>query len=451
MARILIVDDEAKIRHLLSIILERNGHLVDTAVDGAMALEKVIKGGIELIICDIKMPRLSGFDLIKEINQADVNCPVIFITAFATVESAVKALRLGAADYITKPFDESQIILSIEKTLNLARVMAENRDLKQRLVSASQKNDEIISVSEAMKTVMLLAQKAARSNSVVLIQGESGTGKELIARFIHHESERKDQRFVPINCAAISPSLVESELFGYEKGAFTGADRTSAGKFEYADRGTLFMDEIGDLSIDAQAKLLRALQEKKIRRVGGNVELNVDVRVVCATNQRLSDMVEKGKFREDLFYRINILPIDLPPLRHRREDIIPLAEHFLRKFSDGSSWEVTDGAARILKEYQWPGNVRELSNVMERTTILFAVNGKVTSNALSFLHSQQNFCIKDDERHFTLPASGVSLEKIQDDLVRQALEATGNNQTVAAKMLGLTRAKFRVLLKRLEG
>jgi transcriptional regulator with GAF, ATPase, and Fis domain len=306
--------------------------------------------------------------------------------------------------------------------------------------------DEIVCVSESMKKVISLASKVAGSDSAVLITGESGTGKELIARFIHHQSTRKSKRFVPINCAAISPNLVESEMFGHEKGAFTGADRRTQGKFEFADKGTLFLDEIGDLSLEAQATLLRVLQEKKIQRVGGNEEMDVDVRLVCATNRNLEDLVEKKQFREDLFYRINVFPIEATPLRERKMDIVPLCTHFLKRFSGKEEIQMTDGAIRLATEYRWPGNVRELVNVMERALILGGDHGGITAEVLSFLRKAPA-CDDRNGIGFRLPADGISFEVFQQDIVRQAMAATGDNQTLAAELLGLTRAKFRVLLK----
>jgi DNA-binding NtrC family response regulator len=445
-AHILIVDDEERMRHLLSILLARRGYRVDQAADGVDALEMVRNTPFDMVIADIKMPRMDGLGLLSRIREMDIPCPVVFITAFATVDSAVEAMRAGAADYITKPFEEDRIVLTIERTLSVSRVMAENRDLKRELQEAAG-GREIVYVSEGMARVIDLATRVGRSESAVLISGESGTGKELLARYIHYVSPRKTARFVPVNCAAISPNLVESELFGHEKGAFTGAIRKAAGKFEYASGGTLFLDEIGDLSLEAQAKLLRALQEKRIQRVGGNEELPVDVRVVCATNQDLQHLVRNGAFRKDLFFRINVFPIHPPPLRDRRDDVVPLATHFLSKMGAGRV-RLTEGAGRVLSEYPWQGNVRELENVMERAVIL-AGGDTITAHTLSFLRTEPSG--EGEVAGFSLPAEGISLEELESDLVRQALESTQNNQTAAAGLLGLTRAKFRVLLRRATG
>lgn len=445
MAHILVVDDEEKMRELLAIMLGRSGYSIDQAGNGLEALEKIIATPYDLVISDIKMPEMDGMELIAQMQQQDIFCPVVFITAFATIDSAVNAMKKGAADYITKPFEKETILLTIERTLHLSRILAENRELKLEL-QKSQGPGQIVFSSNEMKTVMDLALKVATSNSAVLLIGESGTGKELLAQFIHRTSQYREGRFVPVNCAAISPNLVESELFGHEKGAFTGAERKAIGKFEYAEKGTLFLDEIGDLPAEAQAKILRVLQEKKIQRVGGNEEIEVDVRIVCATNRNLEELVKNGGFRQDLFFRISVFPIESPPLRERPDDIIPLARHFLSQFAVGGSLELTDGAKRILCEHSWPGNVRELANAMERAVILDGSQGAITAATLSFLRPEKS--ARNIRNNFTLLPAGIKLEELEKDLVRQSLELSGNNQTSAAALLGLSRAKFRVLLNK---
>ena len=446
MVRILVVDDEEKMRHLLSIMLERRGYHVDQAGDGVDALKRLETVHCDMVITDVKMPRMDGETLLKRIMKMDEPCPVVFITAFATVESAVDIMRAGAVDYITKPFEEERILLTVERTLNLSRIIAENRDLKKELQQTAG-SEEIVYGSGKMSGVMDLSARVAEGDTAVLITGESGTGKELLAKYIHNASPRRDKRFVPVNCAAISPNLVEAELFGHEKGAFTGAIRRNQGRFEYADGGTLFLDEIGDLSPEAQAKLLRALQEKKIQRVGGNEEIPVDVRVICATNQNLGELASRGDFRQDLYFRINVFPVEPPPLRDRMDDVILLARHFLHLIGDGSEIDLTDGAERVLKEYTWPGNVRELANVMERSMILAGRGGCITADTLSFLRSPSPFGTEYSD--FQLPPQGIMLEEIEKDFVKQSLAMTNNNQTAAARMLGLTRAKFRVLMKQI--
>ncbi|MBW1816153.1 MAG: sigma-54-dependent Fis family transcriptional regulator [Deltaproteobacteria bacterium] len=447
MAHILIVDDEERMRHLLSIMLDRQGHQVAQAGDGAEALDIIDERPFDMVIADIKMPRMDGMELLGRITEMEAPCPVVIITAFATIDSAVDAMRRGAADFITKPFEEDRILSTVERTLSLSRIMVENRDLKAELRKVAG-GDEIVYGSAPMSEAMGLASRVAESDTAVLIAGESGTGKELMARFIHRAGSRAGARFVPVNCAAISPGLVESELFGYEKGAFTGADRRTAGKFEYASDGTLFLDEIGDLPGAAQAKLLRALQEKKIQRVGGNKEIPVDVRVICATNQDLDELVRKGAFRRDLFFRVNVFPIYPPPLRERKDDIPLLSRYFLGGLGQGSEPKLTEGAERMLQSCQWPGNVRELANAMERAFILAQGRGAITVDTLAFL--KQTGGGGPVGAAFSLPAEGISLEDLEMALVRQALDASGDNQSAAAKLLGLTRAKFRVLLKRLS-
>jgi DNA-binding NtrC family response regulator len=444
MARILIVDDEERMRHLLSIMLSRRGYHVDQAGDGVEALEMICATPFDMIITDIKMPRMDGIELLKKIMERDIPSPVVFITAFATVESAVEAMRQGAVDYIIKPFEEARILLTVERTLGLSRIMAENRNLRKEIRKTAG-GEDIVYASEKMTKVMELAAMVAGTDTAVMITGESGTGKELLSRYIHNASPRCKERFVPLNCAAISPNLVESELFGHEKGSFTGAVQKSIGKFEYADKGTLFLDELGDLSLEAQAKLLRALQEKKIQRVGGNEEIAVDIRFICATNQSLSEQVKKGRFREDLFFRINVFPIELPPLRQRADDAVLLARHFLRRLEGGvEKTQFSNGALSVLKGYTWPGNVRELANAVERAMILAQGKGNITSETLSFLSTVQPR--STDHAGFRLPPEGISLEEIQKDMVRQALQTCRDNQTAAARFLGLTRSKFRVLL-----
>lgn len=444
MAHILIVDDEERMRHLLSIMLSRSGYHVDQAGDGVEALEMISAQPFDMIITDIKMPRMDGIELLKKIMELDIPYPVVFITAFATVESAVEAMRQGAVDYIIKPFEEDRILLTVERTLGLSRIMAENRNLR-REIRKTAGGEAIVYASEKMTRAMDLAAMVAGTDTAVMISGESGTGKELLSRYIHNAGPRRKERFVPLNCAAISPNLVESELFGHEKGSFTGAVQKSLGKFEYADKGTLFLDEIGDLSLEAQSRLLRAIQEKKIQRVGGNQEIPVDVRFICATNQSLSEHVQKGRFREDLFFRIHVFPIKLPPLRERTDDVLLLARHFLRRLEGGlDKTQFSSGALRVLKEYTWPGNVRELANAVERAMILAQGKGTITSETLSFLETTPP--ISTGLAGFRLPPEGILLEEIEKDMVRQALETCKDNQTAAARYLGLTRAKFRVLL-----
>ncbi len=452
MAYILVVDDEEKIRHILRIMLELKGHTVDEAGDGAKALEMVRDNPYDLVISDIRMPGMDGLELLGNIQEMDIPCPVIFMTAFATVDSAVEAMKKGAVDYITKPFDESRIMLTVEKAVGISRILAENRMLRNELERQDEEDGELICVSEKMKKLLAtISRVAKKADTTVLVTGESGTGKEVIARYIHRNSPRAGKRFVAVNCAAITDSLVESTLFGHEKGAFTGADRRKEGLFEYASGGTLFLDEVGDLPLEAQAKLLRALQEKVVQRVGGNSQIPVDIRVICATNRDLQPMVDEGRFRADLFYRINVFPVHIPPLRERQEAIVPLAEHFLRKFRETVRDGVpvfTQGAKRILVSHSWPGNVRELANAIERAAIL-ADELPITADDLSFLSA-----VRPPEGggvEWKLPESGIDLEELEKDLIRQALDMSNNNQSAAARLLGLSRSKFRTRLKAATG
>lgn len=445
MARILVVDDEKKMRHLLSMMLASRGHTAEQAADGREAFDLLQRKPYDLVITDLRMPHMDGRELFRHMKSRGIDIPVIFITAFATVESAVESLQEGVVDYISKPFEEDRILATVERTLRLSSILEQNRDLLNELRRMSGSYD-IVFQSQAMHRVVNLVRAVAEEDTTVLIRGESGTGKELLARFIHETSPRRTKRFVPVNCAAIPQGLIESELFGHEKGAFTSADRRSLGKFEAASQGTLFLDEIGDMPLDAQAKLLRVLQEKKIQRVGGQTEIPVDVRILCATNQDLESLVQEGRFRSDLFYRINVFPIELPPLRHRLEDVPLLANHFARRFFESDDLEITPGAMDLLMNYSWPGNVRELANVMERACILAKKNRRITAEHLVFLKPAENG-ETGAGTVFKLSPHGLNLEILEMELVEQALALANNNQSAAARLLGLTRAKFRVLYR----
>ncbi len=453
MAHILIVDDEPKLRHILRVMLTLKGYHVDEAGDGEEALEKLSTTPYDLVISDIKMPRLDGFSLLARIKAMELPCPVVFITAFATVDTAVEALKHGAVDFITKPFEEERILLTIEKAVGIGKIINENKQLKEELARTDTSDDPVIVSSKMIKLLEMARKVALKPDTTVMITGESGVGKEVVARFIHRHSQRSNARFVPVNCAAISESLVESILFGHERGAFTGADKKKMGFFEYASGGTLMLDEVGDLPEAAQAKLLRALQEKIIQRVGGNEEIKVDVRLICATNRDLKKMVDEGRFREDLYYRINVFPLEVPPLRERKEDIVPLAEYFIKKFRLKTTQDpkqtdlLTNGAKRILMEHKWPGNIRELSNAVERAVIL-AGDAIVSSDDLAFLKPGIVEGIKPGL--IALPTDGIDLEELEKDLIRQAIAATNDNVCAAARLLGLTRSKLRTRVKQLE-
>ncbi|MCY7346411.1 MAG: sigma-54 dependent transcriptional regulator [Pyrinomonadaceae bacterium] len=428
---ILVVDDEKSQREILEMILSGEGYDVTTASSGEAAMKFVADRHFDLVLTDLKMTGMSGLDLLKELTDFDKSIIVLLLTAHGTVDSAVDALRLGAFDYLQKPYDREKLLDTISRALN----------------KLSNLDAEIVSESPEMDRVKKLILKVAKSNSTVLIRGESGTGKELIARAIHNNSLRSSEVFQAVNCAAINENLLESELFGHEKGSFTGAVGEKKGLFEVADNGTLFLDEIGELDISLQAKILRALQEKQIRRVGGVKELNVDVRVVAATNRDLLKMSEEGRFREDLYYRLNVLSIELPALRERRSDVPILIEYFLQKHTRGSDRQVTleKTARSILENYAYPGNVRQLESAIERA-ILLCENNQITVEDLPPEMSQSARPVSANDL-FKLPAEGVNFEDVERSLIMQAMERTDNNITKSAKLLGLT---FRTLQYRLE-
>jgi DNA-binding NtrC family response regulator len=452
MSKILIVDDEQKLRHILQIILEQQGYETSQAENGQTALELIKKYHYSLIITDLKMPIMDGLTLLREVKQIDPDFPVVVLTAYGSIESAVEAMKEGALDYISKPFEEEKILMTVRRSMKFSELVEEKRVHLEEL-SASFDFTNIIAEAQQMLQILNQAAKVAKApHTTVLLLGESGTGKELLARAIHHNSNRRGKKFVAINCAAISPNLIESELFGHEKGAFTGAEKIKIGKFELANEGTVFLDEIGDLSLEAQAKVLRFLQEREFERVGGNETIRSDVRVIGATNKELNKLVEKEEFREDLYYRIKVFPLKLPPLRERRGDILPLAQHFLHQYAQSmgkAQPRITDEAKRILFKYAWPGNIRELENAIERAVIL-SKDGVIIPGNLRFLtYSIENF--RESEGIFTLPEEGIDLEEMEIDIVRQSLKMANNNQTDAAKLLGLTRGKFRSLIKHLKG
>ncbi len=451
MAKILIVDDEERIRQILKIMLSEADHSVADACDGKDALEALHKESFDLVISDMRMDRLNGKELLSEIKKNALGVPVIFITAFASLESAVDALHLGAADYLVKPFDEKQVLLAVERALGVGRLLIENARLRQDICQG-EKDGQPVFKSDKMLHVRDMAEKVAKTDATVLVTGESGTGKEVVSRLIHRAGKRKDQRFVAVNCAAISHNLIESELFGHEKGAFTGADKRKEGKFEYADKGTLFLDEIGELPMEAQSKLLRVIQEKVVQRVGSNTDCKVDVRLVCATNKDLTQLVKEKKFREDLYYRLAVFPIHVPPLRERKADILSLATHFILKYiaqPDFAGDLFTPAASRILENYSWKGNVRELANIIERIMILKDGRVPVSSDDLRFLELESN-PEKDTKGLVRIPPGGIDFDELEKNIVIQTLEMTSWNQSAAARLLGLTRARFRTLMNLME-
>jgi len=451
MNRILIVDDEEKLRHILQLMLERQGFETAQAANGEEALQLIKKYNFGMVITDLKMPVMDGMTLLKEIKKIDPDYPVIVLTAFGSIESAADAMEEGALYFFTKPFDEEKIINKVKRYMRISDLLEEQLIHREEL-SASFNFSNIVAESQQMLSILQPAAHVAQSpQTTVLILGESGTGKELLARVIHHNSSRRGKRFMAINCAAIPHTLIESELFGHEKGAFTGADKQKMGRFELGHGGTIFLDEIGDLSMEAQPKVLRFLQEREFERVGGTETLKSDVRVICATNKALEEQVEKGTFRQDLFYRINVFPLTLPPLRERGNDIILLGAHFLQRFCQAMGKpnpQIDEAAKRILKKYAWPGNVRELENAIERAVIL-SKDGAITPETLRFLAAAPG-TMPAGEQQFPLPEEGINLEDMEREIVRQSLRRAQNNQTAAAKLLGLSRGKFRSLLKQLK-
>lgn len=369
-ATILITDDEKSIRNTLREILEFENYNIVEAENGEKALNAIKKEQIDLVILDIKMQGMDGIEVLERIKKIEPELPVIMISGHGTIKIAVEATKLGAFDFLEKPPDLNRLLISIRNGLNSSDLIKENKQIRSELFGST----EIIGDSPAIQGIKKLISKVATSNSRVLITGENGTGKELVARAIHDQSERSSKKFVDVNCAAIPTDLLESELFGHEKGAFTGATAQRIGKFEQADKGTLFLDEIGDMSADSQAKVLRALQENRIVRVGGNERIDIDVRILAATNKDLQEEIQKGNFREDLFHRLNVIPIQLPPLRDRREDITVLAQWYLDKLSEKeiifSGKSFSDDALETMKKMDWPGNIRELQNIVERVALL---------------------------------------------------------------------------------
>jgi len=383
MARILIVDDQDMMRDSLAATLAREGHEVVAATDGPTAITRLTQGRFDLLISDLKMPKMTGIELLTEVKRIRPDMPVVLMTAFASVQTAVEAMKLGAYDYIQKPFDGEEIKMLVERTLEHSRLKLENAALRSMAELNSPR--PLVGNSEIMGDVKRMIEQVAKSNATVLIRGESGTGKEVVARAIHAASERRDRPMLAVNCAALSESLLESELFGHEKGAFTGADRLRRGRFELADGGTLLLDEISEIAPGLQAKLLRVLQENAFERVGSSLTQQVDVRVIATSNRDLESAVNEGKFRGDLLYRLNVVPIELPPLRQRAEDIPELVKHFLHQISKREKTvfrHIEPEAIRIMQRYPWPGNVRELQNIVERASVLEMAEGVIRAETI---------------------------------------------------------------------
>lgn len=446
--RILIVDDEAKMLRVLELQLQTAGYQVTKASNGEVGV-KLLESSLEddqpfaLAITDLRMPGMDGLAFLKEIRTRSAALPVIVMTAFGTVETAVEAMKNGASDYLLKPFSLEDMMITIEKVLELHHLRRENRELKAELTRRFDFG-QIIGRSERMREIFETAKRVAPTNATVLLGGESGTGKGMLARALHLDSQRADQPFVKITCSAIPENLMESELFGYEKGAFTGAMRSHAGKFEQADGGTVFLDEIGDVPPPVQVKLLRVLQEREFERLGGTKTIEVDVRIIAATNQDLRAALEQGAFREDLYYRLNVVPINLPPLRERKEDVEDLAEHFLERFSEstgGRIKSISPAAVDKLRGYHWPGNVRELENIIQRAMVLAPGEAVEADDVILDGQPESRPATSDG----FLP-EGMTLEQFEQQLIREAMRRADNNKSQAARLLGLTRNALRYRL-----
>jgi DNA-binding NtrC family response regulator len=439
--RILLVEDEDKLRRALELHLRSLGFEVTVAPSAEDALSAIDRS--DLVLSDLRLPGMDGVEFLSRIRLTNSVSPVILMTAYGTVESAVDAMRKGASDFLTKPFSLDHLTSVIERALEMRALRDENRKLREEL-GKRYDLENIIGRSEPMQEVFQLVMRVAAAKSTVLIAGESGVGKDLIARAIHYHSPRRERPFVKINCTAIPENLMESELFGYDKGAFTGANTAKPGKFEEANTGTVFLDEIGDVTPAVQVKLLRILQEREFERLGSNKTIGIDVRVIAATNQDLRVALEQGTFREDLFYRLNVVPINVPPLRKRKEDIPYLAQYFLNKFARESARQMdglTDDALRLLESHYWPGNVRELENVIERAVVL-ARSSRLTPEDIRLDDIHKKPVTADDS--FLPP--GMTLDEYEKWLIQEALRRAKGNKSQAARLLGITRNAFRYRL-----
>jgi two-component system, NtrC family, response regulator AtoC len=450
-ARILVVDDEYLIRWTLQQNLVKGGFEVLLAENGEEAVEKLKTEAPDLILLDINMPGMNGYEVLGKAIEIDPAIIPIMLTAYDDVERIVRAMRMGAFDYITKPFNFDQVELSIRKALEASQLKREVSHLRRQRRDWRGFNN-IVAVSEPMSKVLDVAVKIAQSDtSTVLIQGESGTGKELIAHAIHDRSKRENMPMITVNCAGFVENMLENELCGHEKGAFTDARELKKGLLEIAEGGTLFLDEIGDMNLNLQAKLLRLVEQKSFRRIGGLKDIQVDVRIVTATNKDLIKLKEEGKFREDLFYRVNVASVRIPPLRERPDDILPLTKYFVQKYNEEfhkNVRKVARGVEEFFMGYNWPGNVRELRNVIERAMILGDTDELLMENLPVEILGQASRSGKPIEG-IPIPPEGLSLEKVEEALVRQALKMTGGNQTKAAKLLDITRDALRYRMQKL--
>jgi len=440
--RILVVEDEDKLRRVIELQLMTAGFDVDKAPTAEEGLKIVDRA--DLVLTDLKLPNMSGLEFLATIRRQNTQVPVVMMTAFGSVETAVEAMKSGATDFLLKPFSLDHLMQVVYKALEMRALRDENRKLKEEL-GRRYEFDNIIGRSSSMQDIFATIERVGPTRATVLLAGESGVGKDLIARAIHFHSPRRDKPLVKINCTAIPENLMESELFGYEKGAFTGAQTSKPGKFEQADTGTVFLDEIGDVPAAIQVKLLRILQEREFERLGSNVTRHIDVRVVAATNQDLRAALEQGTFREDLYYRLNVVPLNIPPLRERKQDIPFLANHFVKKLAPDTGCQVesiTDAAMDKLMAYHWPGNVRELENVIERSLVMCGAKQLDASDIK--LEDAPRPRAQSGDAHF-LP-DGLTLDQYEQDIIREALKRADGNKSQAARLLGLTRNALRYRL-----
>ena len=446
-SRILIVDDEAPIRALLGEHLQQVGYDVTLAPNGCIAMELLNKGEFDLVLTDLKMPGMTGLELLARVREVDAEVPVMLLTAYGTVQTAVDAMKLGAFDYVLKPFDLEVVELTVRKALEMRQYRTENRYLREQ-VQPAPSFESMVGDSAAMESVYDLIRRVGPTRSAVLLTGETGTGKELVARAIHGLSPRRDRLFVPLNCAAIPPDLLESELFGHTRGAFTGAQADRTGKFELADGGTLFLDEIGDMAYPLQAKLLRVLQEGVIERIGSNKQITLDVRVLSSTHRDLTAGIRAGTFREDLYYRLNVFHLHLPPLRERQADVGHLAGFFLTRFCQElgkPAPALGPAACQLLEQHAWPGNVRELQNLMERAAVL-ATGPEIEPSFFRLLLPQPSNG-NGDSAGDTL-ALEPAVEQVERKLILRALSAANDNKAQAARLLGVSERTLWYKLKR---
>jgi two-component system NtrC family response regulator len=443
--KLLLIDDDYNLSKVLSYQLQKNGFEVSTARNGEDGLSLFSKNKFEIIITDIQMPDITGIDVLRKIREQDAHTIIIIITAHGSVENAIEACKLGANDYLTKPFGQEQLLFVIEKAVKFRKLQDENLLLKQEVVGRY-KIDNMVAVSDKMQEVLRVTTQVAKRNATVLITGESGTGKELIARAIHYNSDRNAKPLITVNCPSIPENLIESELFGHVKGAFTGAIKDRKGQFERADGGSIFLDEIGELKADLQAKLLRVLQEQEFQQVGGSETIKVNVRVIAATNIDLEKLIKEKNFREDLYYRLNVIPIKIAPLRERKDDIPSLIDFFMKKHEEGGNYRINKEATTLLLKYDWPGNVRELENIIERILTLVTDNEITPADIPDHILGQP---IEPAEGIINIPIEGISLESIEKKVITRILKQTGGNRSQTARLLQIPRHVLLYKMKKL--